>query len=338
MSQSSNIPLWTFTITGVCIAIYSWQFLSSPILQQYTMNPRSILYLHEYYRVLTSSLFHGSVMHIVMNMMSFVAIGKSLEMYFGTLWIMCTILWSILLTSVIYFVVAFLMYSMLGMDGLMYSHSVGFSGVIFHLLVIQAYIHPNSSRQVFGMFNVPSTAYPWGLMVVLQMFMPNLSLLGHLSGILCGTFQVYGMLDSICLPSGEYMRSCDDRCRTELTKRTPSSVAESYVNTSLISPPSVSLQQQRDTTALRRTVSSYLGRGYQFVRRCGKKLRMVVFGHPDAPHENIRFDTGGVGTALGIAFGNTNYDGTGDASDDDNPWIGLPSIPESSAPRDSTFV
>jgi len=340
MSQSSNLPLATLTTTGVCVVIYSWQVLSSPILHQYTMNPRSILYLHEYYRVITSTLFHGSMMHIVMNMMSLIAIGKSLEMNFGTLWITFTILWSILLTSAIYVLVAFLMYALLGMDGPMYSHSVGFSGVLFHLSVIQAYVHPNATRQVFGMVSVPSTAYPWVLMVVLQMFMPHLSLLGHLSGVVCGTLQAYGMLDSICLPSGEYLRSCDDGCRTVLTKlRAPSAVAERYINTSLNPPPSVVvLPLQRDTTVLRRKISSCLGIGCRFLRRGGRNLRTVVFGHPEAPHENIMFDTDGIKASMGIVFGNGENDGTGDGSDD-NPWVGLPSIPESSsAPRESRFV
>ena len=281
-------------------------------------------------------------MHITMNMMSLIAIGSSLEIHFGSLWITCTILWSILLTSAVYVLVAFSIYALLGIDRLMYSHSVGFSGVLFHLSVIQAYIHPNGSRQVFGMFNVPSTAYPWVLMAVLQVFMPNLSLLGHLSGVICGTCQAYGLLNWICLPGGDYLRSCDDGLRTVLTRRTSPFVAERYVSTSLISPPLVLPQQQRDTTALRRVVSSTLGSACKLLQDCGDKIRVAVFGHSDARgNDNIRFTTNDVATALGIGFGNTDYDddgGQSDVNDDGNPCIGLPSIPKISPPRESSFV
>jgi hypothetical protein len=38
-------------------------------------------------------------------------------------------------------------------------------------------------------------------LAALQLFMPNLSLLGHLSGIMTGYFQLYGILDRIVMPS-----------------------------------------------------------------------------------------------------------------------------------------
>lgn len=339
MSQSSPIPAATLWTMGVCIVIYCWQVLvlSPSLLHQYTMNPRSVLYLHEYYRFLTSSLFHGSIMHISMNLMSLVAIGTSLEMHFGTLWIASTILWSIILTSAVYVLVAFSIYTLFGINGLMYSHSVGFSGVLFHLSVIQAYIHPNATRHLFGTFHIPSTAYPWALMVVLQMFMPNLSLLGHLSGIICGTCQSYGLLNPICMPGGEYLQSCDDRMRTVLTGYTPPSFATRYVNTSvLVQPP------RQDTSALWRIFSSGCGRACRYSLNCWERVRLVVFGHPDARgNENIRFGgSDGVVSALGIVLGNGDSgDGEGgDTSDDDNPWIGLPPIPKIPSPPETAFV
>jgi len=274
-------------------------------------------------------------MHIAMNMMSMIAIGTYLEFHFGTLWITFTILWSILLTSAVYVLVAFLIYILLGMDGLMYSHSVGFSGVLFHLLVIQAHVYPNESRQLFGMCSVPSTAYPWVLMVVLQVVMPNLSLLGHLSGIICGTCQVYGLLNSMCVPSVDYLRSCDDGLRTILTRRTSSSVAERYVNSSLASPPSIIPQQQLDTGTVRRLFSSSVGKMCKFLRGCGKKIRIIIFGHPDAQvNGNIRISTSGIANVFGVAFGNDEEYNVSD----DKEWIGLPPGSKPSPPPESAYV
>jgi hypothetical protein len=41
-------------------------------------------------------------------------------------------------------------------------------------------------RSLFGFCNVPAAVYPWALLILLQIMMPGISFLGHLSGILCG--------------------------------------------------------------------------------------------------------------------------------------------------------
>jgi len=47
------------------------------------------------------------------------------------------------------------------------------------------------------MVSVPASFYPWVLLVALQVFMPNLSFLGHLAGILAGTLEYHGALDAL---------------------------------------------------------------------------------------------------------------------------------------------
>ncbi|RXH76471.1 hypothetical protein DVH24_019359 [Malus domestica] len=48
---------------------------------------------------------------------------------------------------------------------------------------------------VFGLFNVPAKWYAWILLVVFQVVMPNVSLLGHLCGILSGFAYTYSLLN-----------------------------------------------------------------------------------------------------------------------------------------------
>lgn len=152
----SNIPLATLSIMALCIAVYLYQMAFDPILQEFTMCPRLVLYLHEYYRFITAALFHGSLMHIGMNMMSTVAIGTSLEKRLGTLTIGLTILWGILLTASIYTFVSWLLYVTVGYEKMMYQHCLGFSGVIFQLSVLESNLSPNRLRSVFGVFQVSS--------------------------------------------------------------------------------------------------------------------------------------------------------------------------------------
>lgn len=50
------------------------------------------------------------------------------------------------------------------------------------------------------MFQVPTKLYPWVLLIVLQFMMPNISFLGHLSGILTGGLYAAGWLQW-CIPA-----------------------------------------------------------------------------------------------------------------------------------------
>lgn len=92
----------------------------------------------------------------------------------------------------------------------MYQHSVGFSGVLFHLSVMEANLSPDATRSVFGFCRVPAWGYPWALLVALQIVMPHISFMGHLSGILVGTLQTYGCLDFL-FPSNEFLRELEGK-------------------------------------------------------------------------------------------------------------------------------
>jgi membrane associated rhomboid family serine protease len=157
-----TIPTGTVGIVGLCCSLYVVQFVVGLQLHHVTLCPRLVIYLHEYYRIITSALFHGSFMHIAMNMMSTVAISSLLEKRTGTLFHILLTMLSILLTSIVYIGFAFLL-SLFGYDGILFQHSVGFSGVIFHMVVLESNLGPHISRSVFGVFSVPSFLYPWVL-------------------------------------------------------------------------------------------------------------------------------------------------------------------------------
>jgi rhomboid domain-containing protein 1 len=98
---------------------------------------------------------------------------------------------------------------MFGLEGPMYQHSVGFSGVLFQLSVLEANLNPHSERSVFGMFRVSSSSYPWAMLLVMQFILPHVSFLGHLSGILVGTLQLFGVFDFM-FPSNACLRAIED--------------------------------------------------------------------------------------------------------------------------------
>ena len=67
---------------------------------------------------------------------------------------------------------------------LAYQCAIGFSGVIFGLIVVDNNISGATQRSIFGFFYVPAPLYPWVLMLLWQVIMPGVSFLGHLCGVL----------------------------------------------------------------------------------------------------------------------------------------------------------
>lgn len=52
--------------------------------------------------------------------------------------------------------------------------SVGFSGVIFTLALIDSYLSTQPTRSLFGFVQVPTRMYPWVLLVLLSVSPPCL--------------------------------------------------------------------------------------------------------------------------------------------------------------------
>ncbi|MGK3734319.1 MAG: membrane associated rhomboid family serine protease [Bacillariaceae sp.] len=193
-----QLPAATLGVIVICVFLWIIQIALGWNIQLFTMCPRLILYMNEYYRIFTSVFNHANLTHIGMNMLSMSTISTVLEKRIGTLRLLFSIWWSILLTSTIYIIIAYTAYKIFGYDTWMYQHSIGFSGIIFHLSVLESYLNPGK-RSIFGFFSVPSFVYPWALLLILQLILPGLSFLGHLSGILTGTLEYYGVWDRLFL-------------------------------------------------------------------------------------------------------------------------------------------
>ena len=313
----ATIPFATRFIMGLCILTYMYQLLADPALHNYTMVPKNVIYEHEFYRIFTSSLFHGSFMHIGMNMMSTMAVGSMLEKQIGTLMMGITIFHGIILTSTIYIFIAWLLYVSIGYDHLMMQHSVGFSGVIFQLSVIESSLSPHRSRSVFGVFTVSSRMYPWALLLVLQFVMPNISFLGHLSGILVGTLQYHGLLDKL-FPSHAYLLERETDGRLEVLRRQPG-----YVST-----PETSLFGET-VPDIRSSLLASFGCVTLFVSNVCETIKVVIFGRGADANANIQLNEfNGITAAWGSSDVNPNTAGAGtildDLAEDDEEWVGLP--------------
>lgn len=199
----NGMPFFTRFILVLCVTLFVIQFLfDEPVMEAVVMSPRNVIFLHQYWRIISSTLFHVNVMHIGTNSMSMLAIGGLLEEKMGTFAFAVTVCWGMILTSLVYIFTS-LVAHVFGNDDLIYQKAVGFSGVLFHLSVLEAYQSKAQSRSIYGIISVPTKAYPWALLVAIQIMLPYVSFLGHLSGIIVGTLQLHGGLD-VLLPSHEF--------------------------------------------------------------------------------------------------------------------------------------
>ena len=202
----NSIPLATKTILFICLLIYIFDFLFETQTMRYTISAGHIIYMNQWYRLITSPFFHGGLFHIGMNMMSYLAIGRWLEVKTGTLKCCYILMWSILLSNFLYVIICYLIACITSDYSWLFYQSIGFSGVLFTIAVIETTINSeiNPTRTIFC-FQVPTIYYPYVLLILLQVIMPNISFIGHLSGILVGLLITKFRVDEYILPSDAYL-------------------------------------------------------------------------------------------------------------------------------------
>jgi rhomboid domain-containing protein 1 len=156
-------PITLCTIATCTILYILFEVLLDIHLSTVTFCPQLILYHGQIYRIVTSVLFHSNTIHIVMNMMSTYSLGTLLEQQIGSFRLLYTIGLSMIVTSCLSIGTAFLLSILFHSDTFMNQHSIGFSGILFHLSVLECHTHPNIRRNLFGSVEIPSYLYPWVL-------------------------------------------------------------------------------------------------------------------------------------------------------------------------------
>ncbi|XP_024982760.1 rhomboid-like protein 15 isoform X1 [Cynara cardunculus var. scolymus] len=202
-----GIPFLTSVVVAVCAVIYLVCLLVGyDSFAEVCFWPSAVISKFQVYRVFTSIFFHGSILHLVFNMLALVPLGSELERVMGSIRLLYMIV--LLATSSAIF---HLLITLIAAYNPIHSYyhfmdecAIGFSGVLFSMIVIETSLNGVQSRSVFGLFNVPAKLYPWILLVVFQLLMTNISLLGHLCGILSGFAYTYGLFNFIIPGSSFY--------------------------------------------------------------------------------------------------------------------------------------
>ena len=157
-------PPVTLCIITTCTVLYIiFEVLLDINISTITFSPQLILYHGQVYRIVTSVLFHANTIHIAMNMISSYPLCTLLEQQIGSFRLLYTVVLSMIMTASLSIGTAFILSTIFHYDSLMHQHSIGFSGILFHLSVLECHINPNIRRNLFGMFEIPSYLYPWAL-------------------------------------------------------------------------------------------------------------------------------------------------------------------------------
>ncbi|KAK4799460.1 hypothetical protein SAY86_024825 [Trapa natans] len=195
-----GIPFLTSSIVIVCTIIYLiCLFTGYDSFEQICFLPTAVIHKFQVYRIFTSVIFHGSLLHVMFNMLALVPLGSDLERLMGSIRLLYIMILLAMSNAVLHLLIAVLIAHnpFHPYEYLMNECAIGFSGILFSLIVIETSLSGAQSRSIFGLFNVPAQWYPWILLIIFQILMSNVSLLGHLCGILSGFAYSYGLFNKL---------------------------------------------------------------------------------------------------------------------------------------------
>ncbi|KAH9259817.1 hypothetical protein BASA81_002243 [Batrachochytrium salamandrivorans] len=137
------------------------------------------------YRLATGPLLHMDGLHVTLNTLALASIGPKLESAFGSVMLMELQLVCLLLSSLGF--VCLLQLASWGLGYTLAQQAVGYSGALFAMFVIEAEVSEDESPvSLFGGLKLSRRAMPWCMLVLIQVFIPSASFVGHLSGALVG--------------------------------------------------------------------------------------------------------------------------------------------------------
>jgi membrane associated rhomboid family serine protease len=190
------------------------QVCAWPVLQMYGDRDGALhvspVWQWQWLRIWASAFSHLGLLHIAMNMMTVFYMSNRRERKLGSLPFAGMIVLLVWVSGWLYVTID---YVIVLVHPSWSRCAVGFSGVLFALIMAESLLvaasEAGAMRSVFGFFRVPVWAYPWILLVLLQLLMPKISLLGHLSGILVGFAYAKGML-RFATPRRSWVRAMDN--------------------------------------------------------------------------------------------------------------------------------
>lgn len=97
------VPPHTLLTIALCVALEVGVYVFGLQLRNFTISAALVLAPHwELHRLVTAAYFHVGLLHIAMNMMSFLQLGASIERMFGTVTLAIATAWFVILSNCLY--------------------------------------------------------------------------------------------------------------------------------------------------------------------------------------------------------------------------------------------
>ncbi len=166
---------WTYALIGLNLLTFGISYLNRPtVLGLGALIPLAVLH-GQAWRMVTAAFLHSGFTHLGFNMYALYALGREVERLFGPHRFL--LLYAYALTGGSLFVVAF---------APLHSATIGASGAILGVMgAMMAYLAryskrmPNARRELLSLSG-------WAVLNLMIGLMPNVSLWGHLGGLLFG--------------------------------------------------------------------------------------------------------------------------------------------------------
>eukprot|EP00040_Diaphanoeca_grandis_P030626 m.181429 g.181429 ORF g.181429 m.181429 type:complete len:345 (+) comp32065_c1_seq1:321-1355(+) len=231
-----SLPVVTRMIVAICVTLHVLQLgIGDQVGNALCLHPRKTVAGMQVWRLLSHAFVHSSWLHLLLNMLSLIPFAPKIELHLGSLQFLNVLVQFAVWSSLIYIFVTFIITILSDSSQLDTTCVVGFSGVLFGLMVVYIYkFSVKESIKVFGLFSIPNTLAPWVCLLLFQL-LPNVSFLGHLSGIIVG-YMFVGNLMKPLLWSRSSVTAMKTKCPWKIMATLPG-----FVN-----PPADLLPQRVD--------------------------------------------------------------------------------------------
>ncbi|CAL9109414.1 unnamed protein product [Musa textilis] len=161
-----------------------------PTLYEVSFNPHLILKHGDLKRFFLSPFYHVGDAHLFYNMTSLLWKGIQLETSMGSAQFASMVAALLGMSQGITLVLARSLLLFFDYEAAYYNQfSVGFSGVLFAMKVVLN-AHSDEYAYLHGIV-VPARHAAWAELILIQLFVPGVSFLGHLGGILAGLLYLH---------------------------------------------------------------------------------------------------------------------------------------------------
>ena len=224
--ESKNITVsFTFSLLFIItILTYINSKYTSVDKADFSLSLWPVINKFQFYRIITRYFLYYGIFHLLVNMFFLYFICRALEKLIGTIYAIAFISQTLILSSVIYLILMFLLKNVTRLlsynSNINFKNEVGISPLIFSIYTYYFLFGKNLDKKINILFflEIPSRFSPFFFMLFLYTFTPNTTIFGHFSGILSG-YLIKHFLGKYTMPKNIWIKELEERwsfCKKEI--------------------------------------------------------------------------------------------------------------------------